>query len=132
MPSLFELAFGKRPREELYDCRKDPYQLHNLASDPAQQATLQELSARLTAHLKATGDPRETTGETPWDNWPYYGNNRWKILPEQAADVKTDALGKARKTTHFDPVVQPFVRAELKEHGPLLHDLLEEIWGPMK
>ena len=26
----------------------------------------------------------------------------------------------------------PFVRAELKEHDPVLHDLLEEIWGPMK
>ena len=23
----------------------------------------------------------------------------------------------------------PFVRAELKEHDPVLHDLLEEIWG---
>ena len=79
---LFELAFGKRPREELYDCRKDPYQLHNLAGDPAHKATLEKLSARLTAHLKETGDPRETTGEAPWDAWPYYGANRWKILPE--------------------------------------------------
>jgi dipeptidyl-peptidase-4 len=26
----------------------------------------------------------------------------------------------------------PFVRAELKEHDPRLHDLLEEIWGPLK
>jgi hypothetical protein len=26
----------------------------------------------------------------------------------------------------------PFVRAELKEHDPILHDLLEKIWGPMK
>lgn len=26
----------------------------------------------------------------------------------------------------------PFVRAELKEHDPALHDLLEEIWGPME
>jgi len=26
----------------------------------------------------------------------------------------------------------PFVRAELKEHDPVLHDLLEEIWGPMR
>ncbi len=26
----------------------------------------------------------------------------------------------------------PFVRAELKQHDPVLHDLLEEIWGPMK
>jgi len=91
---LFEMAFGKRPREELYDCRKDPYQLRNLASDPACKATLRKLSDRLTAHLKATGDPRETTGETPWDAWPYYGNNRWKILPEQATDVSPDADAK--------------------------------------
>jgi len=26
----------------------------------------------------------------------------------------------------------PFVRAELKEHDPVLHDLLEEIWGPLR
>lgn len=26
----------------------------------------------------------------------------------------------------------PFVRAELKEHDPRLHDLLEEIWGPLQ
>lgn len=26
----------------------------------------------------------------------------------------------------------PFVRAELKEHDPRLHDLLKEIWGPVR
>ncbi|MCH5373616.1 MAG: metallopeptidase, partial [Planctomycetes bacterium] len=26
----------------------------------------------------------------------------------------------------------PFVRAELKEHDPGLHELLEEIWGPLR
>ena len=26
----------------------------------------------------------------------------------------------------------PFVRAELKEHDPVLHDLLVEIWGPLR
>lgn len=26
----------------------------------------------------------------------------------------------------------PFVRAELKLHDPVLHDVLEEIWGPLK
>lgn len=79
---LFELAFGKRPRQELYDCRKDPYQRHNLAADPAYTATLKELSARLTEHLKAAGDPRETTGESPWDAWEYHGRKNWPILPE--------------------------------------------------
>jgi len=26
----------------------------------------------------------------------------------------------------------PFCRAELKEHDPILHDLLVEIWGPLQ
>jgi hypothetical protein len=26
----------------------------------------------------------------------------------------------------------PFVRAELKQHDPALHDLLEKIWGPAR
>ena len=89
--NLFKKAFGKRPREELYDCKKDPYQLNNLASDPSYQSTLKKLSKRLTKQLEATGDPRETTGKAPWDAWPYYGNNKWKILPVKSngTDGKT-------------------------------------------
>jgi arylsulfatase A-like enzyme len=34
-PKLTEIYFGERPDEELYDVRKDPSQLNNLASDPA-------------------------------------------------------------------------------------------------
>ena len=83
-PRLFGLAFGKRPREELYDCRSDPGQLRNLAADPAHRKTLRELSARLTTHLQATRDPRETTGDAPWDAWKYHGPNKWKILSEEA------------------------------------------------
>ncbi|QTN34399.1 sulfatase [Akkermansiaceae bacterium] len=82
-PGLFDLSFGKRPGEELYDCRSDPYQIHNLASDPAKNETLLKLRERLTAHLKTTGDPRETSGNSPWDAWPYYGR-KWAPLPENA------------------------------------------------
>lgn len=81
-PRLFDLAFNLRPKEELYDCHTDPDQLRNLAADPAHREILKKLSERLTAYLKASGDPRETTGEAPWDNWKYYGNSNWKILPE--------------------------------------------------
>lgn len=88
---LFNLAFGKRPAEELYDCIKDPHQLHNVAADPEYKATLRKLSQRLTAHLAATGDPRATAGDAPWDDWPYYGNNRWKVLPAEAADAEANA-----------------------------------------
>jgi N-sulfoglucosamine sulfohydrolase len=87
-PRLFNLAFGKRPKEELYDCREDPYQLNNLASDPAHAKTLQELSKHLTTSLKATGDPRETDGETPWDRYKYYGKSNWPTLPQHETGSK--------------------------------------------
>ena len=80
---LFALSFGKRPGEELYDCRKDPFQMRNLADDPAHKSVKQKLSDRLTAYLKKTNDPRETSGKVLWDQWPYYGHNKWKILPVQ-------------------------------------------------
>jgi len=78
----FELAFGKRPAEELHDCRKDPHQMTNLADDPACASVKQELASRLKAHLKATGDPRETSQTAPWDTWPYYGRHNWPVQPE--------------------------------------------------
>jgi len=83
MPSspLYPLSFGKRPEEELYDCRKDPAQIHNLANDPSHQTLKQELAVRLRDHLKETGDPRATGAAIQWDDWPYYGRNNWKLEP---------------------------------------------------
>ena len=81
-PRLFDLSFGKRPKEELYDCRKDPFQMTNLASKAEYRKVLRQLSDRLTEHLKATGDPRETIGKAPWDEWKYYGQSNWKNLPQ--------------------------------------------------
>ena len=79
---MFELSFGKRPAEELFDCKKDPDQVNNLAADPAYQETLKRLSQRMDTHLKATGDPRATGGNAFWDDLPYYGRSNWPVLPE--------------------------------------------------
>jgi len=81
-PGLYQLSFGKRPAEELYDCRHDPYQMHNLANNPQYRLLLQELSDQLTAHLKKTGDPREKPGPAPWDDYPYFGRSNWELLAE--------------------------------------------------
>ena len=56
--AAFEGGFGKRPARELFDLRTDPFELHNVAADPANAATLKELDGRLLAELQATGDPR--------------------------------------------------------------------------
>ena len=55
---FFDHAYGKRPREELYDMKKDPDQMKNLASDPAHAETVKKLRARLMAYLRETNDPR--------------------------------------------------------------------------
>ena len=55
---LYQRAMGKRPERELYDVRKDPYEMHNLAGDPAYAEVVKRLDAQLMAELEASGDPR--------------------------------------------------------------------------
>lgn len=55
---LFELAFGKRPAEELYDVKDDPYQMNNLAGEPRYARVRKELALLLQQELKRTKDPR--------------------------------------------------------------------------
>ena len=55
---LFDWAYGKRPRAELYDLKKDPHQVQNVAADPAYAPVLAELERRLMDELQRTGDPR--------------------------------------------------------------------------
>lgn len=70
---LYELAFAKRPAEELYDLTEDPQQLNNVVTDSAFGDVRRELSQRLTKHLKDTGDPRELGGGRQFDEYPYLG-----------------------------------------------------------
>lgn len=49
---------GKRPAEELYDVKKDPYQLHNLAQNPDYAAIKDKLAGDLEEELRRTKDPR--------------------------------------------------------------------------
>lgn len=55
---LFRLAFGKRPAEELYDVKKDPFNMRNLAANPQYASVKKDLASRLDAHLQRTEDPR--------------------------------------------------------------------------
>jgi arylsulfatase A-like enzyme len=64
-----ERAFAKRPARELYDLRRDPYELKNVAEDPAYADTVKNLDARLMAELKVTGDPRASGGGDEFDGF---------------------------------------------------------------
>jgi hypothetical protein len=54
----FDHAYGKRPREELFDLAQDPHQMNNVAADPAYAEIASELREQLLAELRQTGDPR--------------------------------------------------------------------------
>jgi uncharacterized sulfatase len=69
---LFELGFGKRPAEELYDLRNDPGELNNVADKPEYATVRDKLAATLMSELKATNDPRVIGGADAFDNYPFY------------------------------------------------------------
>jgi arylsulfatase A-like enzyme len=75
---LYDLAFAKRPAEELYDLRKDPGQMTNLAGEKAYADVKEQLAARLLAELEATGDPRVVGGAERLEAYPYYGGSPMK------------------------------------------------------
>ncbi len=70
---LYDLAFGKRGAEELYDLRRDPDQLLNVIDDPAYAAARTQLATRLAQLLADTGDPRVVGGGEQFDEYPYLG-----------------------------------------------------------
>jgi arylsulfatase A-like enzyme len=75
---LFQLAFEKRPGEELYDLRNDPGQLKNLAGDSAFSQVKSELEQRLMQELHATQDPRALGEADRLEQYPYYGGSPLK------------------------------------------------------
>jgi N-sulfoglucosamine sulfohydrolase len=54
----WQLCFGRRPAEELYDLARDPDCLQNLADQPQQQARKKQMRAFMERQLRAEGDLR--------------------------------------------------------------------------
>jgi len=54
----WQMAFGKRPTEELYDIESDPECVNNLAGRTGYESTKEHLRKQLFAELKQQGDPR--------------------------------------------------------------------------
>jgi N-sulfoglucosamine sulfohydrolase len=71
---LFELACAKRPSEELYDLRNDPYQLINVAERREFRATRENMRNRLENWMRRTRDPRALIDDDRFDRYPYFGS----------------------------------------------------------
>jgi len=73
LANFFELAFGKRPAEELYDLQKDPYELTNVAANTRYEADKVKLRQALQHWMETTSDPRTLNDHDQWDDYPYGG-----------------------------------------------------------
>ena len=71
---IYELGFGKRPDEELYDLRSDPDHLRNLAGDPRMKVVKQQLAAQLLDVQNAHDDPRVCEDPCRFEHAPYAGD----------------------------------------------------------
>ena len=86
---FYEMAFGKRPGEELFDMRKDPDCVNNLADDPAYAKTKALLWNQLESELKEQGDPRVLGNGDIFDYYP---------------NCRVDRQQKLYGTPKYDPV----------------------------
>jgi hypothetical protein len=69
----FELAFGKRPSEELYFLKEDPDQMNNVAGDAKYAEVKVTLGRALDEWMKRTNDPRLDEKNDMWSEYDYFG-----------------------------------------------------------
>ncbi len=86
---FYEMSFGKRPAEELYDMTADPDCVRNLADKASHAALKLKLWEQLESELKAQGDPRVLGKGEIFDYYPY---------SKRAAEIK------AYGDPDYDPV----------------------------
>ena len=72
---IVELSCGKRPAEELYDLKKDPFELVNVAGKAEYAKAQAGLRAELDRWMADTNDPRVGPGggDDRWDTFQYFG-----------------------------------------------------------
>jgi arylsulfatase A-like enzyme len=71
---FYELSLGKRPADELYDLRRDPTGIHNLAADLFYKPAVDALRANMMTMLTAERDPRALGQAAIFDTYVYVGS----------------------------------------------------------
>uniref|UniRef100_UPI00356530C2 sulfatase family protein n=1 Tax=Pontiella sp. TaxID=2837462 RepID=UPI00356530C2 len=70
---FYAWSFGLRPEEELYQIRKDPHCMVNLADNPEYHEIMARLKAQMEAELVDQNDPRMLGQGDLFDHYPYLG-----------------------------------------------------------
>lgn len=86
----YEWVYGKRPKYELYDLKKDPHETKNVADDPAYAEVKTNLEKELMAELQRTGDRRLIDDGKFFENPPLSG-------PTEDTDAKPKGNRKKKQ-----------------------------------
>lgn len=70
---FYDLSFGKRLPDELYDLKRDPEGVNNLANDLAYTQTVEDLRYRMMNRLREEQDPRALGNGAIFDTYKYVG-----------------------------------------------------------
>ncbi len=68
---FWNLSFGKRPPEELYHLRQDPFSMTNLADNASHADTKKQLRSLMEKELKKQNDPRMAGNGDVFDKYDY-------------------------------------------------------------
>jgi len=67
---FWQLNFGMRPSEELYDLTNDICCARNMANDPSKASTIKGLRERMESELNSQGDPRMVGNGKVFEEYP--------------------------------------------------------------
>ncbi len=96
LPAQRQIFMAPRPRIELYDLQSDPWELINLADDPAYATVTRRLAAELEKWMDESGD------------FPFWVRSR----PDD-----TDRITGVKFTSHYPPMFDEEVPAQSKRFG---------------
>jgi len=91
MYKYWQWSFGKRPQEELYNIRKDPDCLENLAEKPELRDLKEQLKNQLFSELKKQGDPRMFGKGDVFDQYLYADEKHRNFYERYMKGEKLDA-----------------------------------------
>ena len=96
-PDYFNLAFGKRSEEELYDIKNDPYQLNNLAMNNSMSEVKRNLRSVLENWMEKSKDPRFDNPNTIfWDTVEYVPKYQFENFDLEKG-IEEYTIGYSRK-----------------------------------
>ena len=73
LAQYFNLAFAKRPAEELYHLPTDPAQTNNVVNAPSHTVAKARLAKTLDTWMRQTGDPGIDPANDVWSTYDYFG-----------------------------------------------------------